>query len=429
MTNLMMRVQRSAPFGSIDEAREPVAALARELGAANMLRRMWTLFRGVILPLDLETIELLLTRGRWIRAGRPGQPTHVIPLNSLPAGPGEIGQISLTARPAADALVKQMIGVGLHLSVRLSDESFTSDADALICLIGACFDTALANTTALGPCAWVKELGTGWATATRRTDRDGLPSGATVVPTRTGSIIIAHREEPGSTSMSARDAVVRVHHALNGMSAQTSTPVARTDPFPMTRQESISSHVAPIPSPIPSLASAKPPAPVPPAFRQASDLAGTMSLATLPIPDLPLAAPLPFGIMPSSEFVASLSAVRPTTPHSEVGETLPLGANLLSAMLPSLPFNHAGSALPPMAAKPAPLPQLTLDAYASLCAELWVFPSRAADILRKYGVVDDVMRRELDHRWGDLFTTVPLLREEWQRKVTSFGDWLRCGGR
>ncbi len=429
MTALLMLVQHTAAFGTTDEARETLAAVARELAAASRLGRTWTRFRGVVMPLDLNTIDLLLTENRPIRAAAHGRPTHVVPLNRLQVGPGEVGLISLTVGSAANPPTKLPTGAGMRLTLQLPDASFTSDADTLFRLLGGCFDSALADSGALGPCAWVKELGTGWATATRCTDRDGLPSGATVVPTRTGVIVIAHREEPGSTSMSARDAVVRVHHALNGTSAQTSTLAARTEPFPMPQQESISLHVAPIPSPFPSLASATPPAPVPPAFHQASDLASTLSLATLPIPDLPRAAPLPFGITPSSEFVASRSAVRPTIPHSEVGETLPLDANLLSAMLPAVPFNHAGSALPPMAAKPAPSPQLTLDAYASLCAELWVFPSRAADILRKYGVVDDITRRELDHRWRDLFTTAPPFREEWQRKVTLFGDWLRRGGR
>jgi hypothetical protein len=151
----------------------------------------------------------------------------------------------------------------------------------------------------------------------------------------------------------------------------------------------------------------------------------------MPVPHRPPADPLPFGITLSSEFMASLSAARPAAPHYEVGETLPLGANLLSAMLPALPFGHVGSAPPPVVPKPAPAPapQLTLDAYASLCAELAVFPARTIDILRKYGVLDDTMKRELDQRWRDIFITAPPLRDEWQRKVASFGDWLRRGGR
>lgn len=429
MTALMMLVQRTAAFGTTDEARETLAAVARELAAASQLGGIWTRFRGVVMPLDLNTIDLLLTENRPVRAAAPGQPTHVVPLNRLPVGPGEVGLISLTVRPAADPPAKPPTGAGLRLTLQLPDASFTSDADTLLRLLGGCFDTALADSGAIGPRTLVKELGTGWATITRRQGRDWLPSGATVVPTRTGSIVIAHHEEPGSTSTSARDAVVRVHQALNGTSAQTSTPVARTEPIPMPRQESIPLQVAPISSPVPSLTGVKPPASIPPTFRQASDLAGTISVASLPIPDRPPTDPLPFGITPSAEFVASLSVARPTTPHSEVGETLPLGANLLSAMLPALPFNHAGSFLSPAVAKPAPSPQLTLDAYASLCAELAVFPARATDILRKYGVVDDTMRRELDQRWRVLFTTASPLREEWQRKVTSFGDWLRRGGR
>ena len=429
MSALMMSMQRNVCFGSAEQAQESLAALAGALGAANRLGSIWTRFRGVVLPLNLETIALLLVECRSIRADTAGRPTHVIPLNGLPAGSGEIGQISITVRQGGEPPTKPGAGVGLKLSVNLPDACFNSDTDALLRLLGGCFDTALADSGAIGPRALVKELGMGWATATRRTGRDWLPSGITLVPIRTGSVVVAHREEPGVTSASARDAVVRVHHALNGTSPQTSVPIARAEPIPMPRQESIPLPIVSIPIHSSPLAAARPPTPVPPAFWPSSDLAGTISVASLPIPHRPPADPLPFGITPSSEFVASLAAVRPATPHSEVGETLPLGANMLSAMLPALPFNHAGTAPPPVAGKFASAPQLTLDAYASLCAELSVFPARTIDILQKYGVVDDSMRRELDQRWRDLFTTAPPLRDEWQRKVTSFSDWLRRGGR
>jgi hypothetical protein len=328
-----------------------------------------------------------------------------------------------------DAVVKQPVDAGLHLSALLSDEAFTSEAEALLCLLGGCFDTAIANTAALGPRAWVKELGTGWATATRRTGRDWLPSGGTLVPTRTGSIVVAHREEPGSTSPSARDAVVRVHHALNGTSAQPAVRIAPAEPPRAPPRNDVPPYVAPITAPSPAFAAATPPAPVPPGFWPSGDLSGTISVSSRAAAGGSPIDPLPFGPTPSSEFVASLSAAKPTAPHSEVGETLPLGANLLSAMLPALPFNRAGSPSPPVAGRPAPAPQLTLDAYASLSAELAVFPAQAIDILRKYGVLDDTMRRELDQRWGDLFLIAPPLRDEWQRKVVSFGDWLRRGRR
>ena len=468
MTSLMMLVQRSAPFGSVEEAREPLAALARELGAASLLGSMWTRFQGVVLPLDPETIELLLTEGRSVRAGRPGQPTHVIPINGLPAGPCEVGLISLTVRPAADPPAKQPTSAGLRLTLRISDTSFRSDADTLLCLLGGCFDTALADTGALGPRAWVKEMGTGWATATRRTGRDWLPSGATIVPGRTGSIVIAHREDPASASPSARDAVLRVHETLNGAPVRASVPVPRTAPVPAPREEHVPLPPVQLPSYSPPLSTANPvaPLPLPPALRPASDLSCTIAASSLPIPERPPADPLPFGNTRSAEFVASLSAIGPTTPHSEVGETLPLGANLLASIRPTLPFDSLASVPGPPRAKhakvaetlplganllsallptlpfkqlagahaagvapPTPLPDLTLDAYASLCAELTVFPAKSAEILRKYGLADDRARRGMDQRWQDLFTTAPSLRSEWQRKTTAFCDWLRHNGR
>lgn len=444
MTSLMMFVQRKGFFGSVEEAREPLAALARELAAASSLGSMWTRFRGVVLPLDLETIELLLTEGRSIRADTPGHPTHVIPLQGLPAGPGEIGRISITVRLVTDPPIRQGACVGLSLSVGLPDTSCASGADALRRLLGGCFDAALADSGAIGPGAVVKELGTGWATATRRTGGNWLPAGATLSPTRTGSIAIAHREDPASASAPAREAVLRVREALNGSSVQAPIPVPRA---------------APVVQPVILT-------PPPPALRPGADLSSTISAPSLPVPHQLPKNPLPFGGAPSAEFVASFAAPASTTPHPAVGETLPLGANMLANMLPALPFdkraispvagpgkrheiaetlplgaNMLSTLLPTLpfnqpahtagaaVAPPARLPDLTLDAYASLCAELAVFPTKTEEIFRKYGVADDQVQRGLHQRWQDLFTTAPPLRDEWQRKTTAFCDWLRRSGR
>lgn len=444
MTSLMMLVDRRAAFGSIEEARAPLAALAQELGAASALGSMWTRFLGELLLLDTATIDLVLTEGRSRRAGLPGQPSHVIPLSGLPAGPGEVGLISLTVRPTADPSAKHPQSAGLRLSVALSGASFRPEIDALLRLLGGCFDAALADSGAIGPRSLVKELGSGWATATRRTGRDWLPVGVTLVPMRTGCITIAHREDPASASAPAREAILRIREAINGSSVQTPIPVSRT---------------APIVQPIIVT-------PPPPALRPGADLASTISAPSLPVPHQLPKNPLPFGGAPSAEFVASFAAPASTTPHPAVGETLPLGANMLASMLPALPFekraispaagpgkrheiaetlplgaNLLSTLLPTLpfnrparaagaeGAPPVRLPDLTLDAYASLCAELSVFPTKTEEIFRKYGVADDRVKRGLDQRWQDLFTTAPPLRDEWQRKTTAFCDWLRRSGR
>lgn len=444
MISLMMSLQRVAPFDSIEEAMVTLGALARNLDAVSALGRTWTRFRGVFLPLDTETIELLLTDGRSVRPGMEGRPTHVIPLNRLPTDPSEVGLIALTVRVSSNLPLKHAASAGLSLTVGLSDPSFKSDADALLRLLGACFEGGLADSGAIGPRACVKELGAGWATATRREGRDWLPVGSTLVQNRTGSIAIAHREDPASASAAARDAIARMWQALNGSPVQT-TPLG---PRP-----------APIVTP-PVVA--RPVMTPPPALQPATDLSRTLSAPSLPVPDRRATNPLPFGGTPSAEFVASFAEPASTKPHPAVGETLPLGASLLASLRPTLPFEHSAprpgavvgkrnevaetlplganvlSAILPTLPfnQPArasgiavPLPDLTLDAYASLCAELSVFPANAADILRKYGVADDRVKRGLDQRWQDLFTTAPPLRDEWQRKTTAFCDWLRRGGR
>jgi hypothetical protein len=444
MIGLTMRVQRTEAFRDSEHACETIAAIARELAAGSLAGRIWTRFRGAVMPMDLDAIQLLLTEIRPVRIPGPGQATHVIPINRLPTGPGEVGSICVTVRRAPEPSSNPVTGAGLRLVLRVSDTSFKSDADALVRLLGECFDAALADSGVIGPRGWVKELGTGWATATRRAGRDWLPAGSSIVPCRTGSITIAHREDPVSTSATARDAIARVREALNGSPVLTPAPAPRAAPV--------------VTPPV----VARPVMTPPPLLQPATDLSRTLSAPSLPVPDRGPTNPLPFGGTPSAEFVASFAEPASTTPHPAVGETLPLGASLLASLRPTLPFEHSAprpgavvgkrnevaetlplganvlSAILPTLPfnQPArasgiavPLPDLTLDAYASLCAELSVFPANAADILRKYGVADDRVKRGLDQRWQDLLTTAPPLRDEWQRKTTAFCDWLRRGGR
>lgn len=205
-------------------------------------------------------------------------------------------------------------------------------------------------------------------------------------------------------------------------------PTHPTTPVPMPNHEIAASRAMPAPLPGPPVAVPHFVAPPAPALPPVNDLAGTISVSSLPVPGKPPADPLPFGGAPSQEFMASLSAPASTAPHPAVGETLPLGGNLLAFMRPALPFDPGASAPAPGGPRASQWPPLTLDAYASLCAELAVFPANSLDILRKYGVADDTMKRGLDQQWRELFTTAPPLREEWQRKMTGFCDWLRRAG-
>lgn len=182
----------------------------------------------------------------------------------------------------------------------------------------------------------------------------------------------------------------------------------------------------------PALMSSPPAAVVsaPPVVRAPLHLSGTM-MASEPIAGArsPLAA-LPFGQAPSSEFVSQMSAPRVGTPEATVGgATLPLGIDLLGKMRKELPFLKAASSVPGPAATAAAWPRLTLDTYASLCAELSVFPERVSEILKKYGIADDAGRRGVDREWAERLSAHPETQDLWQRKVGEFRAWLLGGGR
>lgn len=157
----------------------------------------------------------------------------------------------------------------------------------------------------------------------------------------------------------------------------------------------------------------------PPVLRAPSHLAGTM-MSPEPLQGAKTPTVLPFSAAPSPSFVAEMSAPRPDVPEAKVGgATLPLGVDLLGAMRQELPFKKANAAAP----------RLTLDTYASLCAELSVFPEHAADILTKYGITDEAGRRTVDREWAERLSAHPTTQAEWQRKVTEFRAWLKRGGR
>ena len=145
-------------------------------------------------------------------------------------------------------------------------------------------------------------------------------------------------------------------------------------------------------------------------------LSGTMAARDLPTFVAQAAAhPLPFGAIPSPEFLASLDA--PRSPPSP-GATMAGGGDVRVTLPFAKPATAAGS-------KPARFPRLTLESYASLCAELSVYPDRAADILGKYGVTDDEARRAVDDDWGARLAENADTREEWERLRATHEGWLR----
>ena len=73
---------------------------------------------------------------------------------------------------------------------------------------------------------------------------------------------------------------------------------------------------------------------------------------------------------------------------------------------------------------PPNAPAMTLDAYASLCAELLAQPARRPDVLQRYQIADETALNELHAFWQKQFAKEPRLHAEWQSKCEAFRDWL-----
>ena len=76
------------------------------------------------------------------------------------------------------------------------------------------------------------------------------------------------------------------------------------------------------------------------------------------------------------------------------GKTTPVGDNSIAKEVAALPFddNRVGAAI-------VLFPRLKLQEYASLRAELSVWPERSAQILPRYQVVNEAARRALEEHW------------------------------
>ena len=70
-------------------------------------------------------------------------------------------------------------------------------------------------------------------------------------------------------------------------------------------------------------------------------------------------------------------------------------------------------------------PVLTVEQYAAFCAELTVFPEKAADIHRKYRVASAEARAALDAAFAQRLRADPSLQRRWRALVDHYGAWYR----
>jgi hypothetical protein len=140
-------------------------------------------------------------------------------------------------------------------------------------------------------------------------------------------------------------------------------------------------------------------------------MTGPIKLPPAPEPSLP------FSDRPASEFVEAMQTPRAPAPRTAITDaTLPLQMDLMAQARAAMPF------LKPSATVAGP--RLTLDAYASLCAELAVAPGNRAETFRRYGIRDDAAWRAVDQEWRVRFTERPEIQREWQEKYDRFREWL-----
>jgi hypothetical protein len=107
-------------------------------------------------------------------------------------------------------------------------------------------------------------------------------------------------------------------------------------------------------------------------------------------------------------------------PDWQKGETTPLGDDSITKAGAALPF--AGNTV---GAAPVPVPRLPLETYASLRAELLLWPERSAEILPRYHVINEAARRALEEHWERELAASPEARATFDKALAEYTAWLR----
>ena len=158
--------------------------------------------------------------------------------------------------------------------------------------------------------------------------------------------------------------------------------------------------------------------PSPPAGRPAEDLKITSVALDIPAEFREQMARWPFKPRaPGAELVWTMqSAVL----NLNQGKTAPLGDDSIAKAVAALPFlgSKVGAAL-------VPLPRLPLETYASLRAELSIWPDRSAEILPRYHVMNEAARRALEEHWQGELAASPETRASFDKALAEYTAWLR----
>jgi hypothetical protein len=134
---------------------------------------------------------------------------------------------------------------------------------------------------------------------------------------------------------------------------------------------------------------------------------------TAAVPVLRTEPTLPF-IATSPAHLASLTVSSPTTATAQSGDTVEAPVYRDEPPDPTLPFLRV-----------VPLESSwTVGNYASLCAELAMFPEHRAQVLARYGVHDEAARRRLDGEWASRMAHSPAARDVFEELYASYREFL-----
>lgn len=417
MTSMLMAIERDLPFETQEQARPRILAITRAVIGLTHLGRLWTRYRGRHLPIDTESLALLLGEEPSLRGDLPARPTATIPLCARPGGPGDVGFLCVYVRSCAP----EKPFSGLRLAVSLSGEVFDLQAGALVRALQLGIDAISADSAMVGPRTPARELGVTWATYVRGPELRSTPTVLAQTRVGGGSIVIAHGGDPTSESPDAREAMIRLRGAIGGETPPEKAGIdVSPSPTHVDRARTLSDiSFANLRLPHPANMAVSPWAGASvrvngqlqefaPAER-GTDRADDHTME-VPLIDAP-AEPLPFiaGADVVADFIASIDAGREmcsSMPRQEdMDETAVLGLRVLPAET-----------------------ALTVDQYASLCAEMAASPCDSVTILARYGVASWDAHSALVDAFAARFREDRALQMRWAAGVRRYGDWLRVAG-
>jgi hypothetical protein len=145
------------------------------------------------------------------------------------------------------------------------------------------------------------------------------------------------------------------------------------------------------------------------------------------------AAPLPFAParLPATAAPASGASAFAASNAGETTSLVPMiTAGQMGGAEPSaedpLPFRRADLT----ASQPGsePIPNLTLEAYASVRALCSAAPDRRREVLARYGIHDSLTEARLDARWRKRFEEHPAEADRYAELFAHYRDWFDTHG-